>query len=172
MANEAGAILQERCQFWERKVFRKPDSAPLFRDVEGVELLLIRFAAYHEQRRRMMNAKQPLGELHPVLDWPILRLASAARMESDHRSFQRVAKRNGEISISRRRIKDRCWVGQFQTKLPQRLRQLSRGVLLLIDLRRTGQKFFGAATPDIAFEDSIRIEEVAQDEIEAGEVVA
>ena len=43
-------------------------------------------------------------------------------------------------------------------------------MLLLIDLRRTGQKFFGAATPDIAFEGSIGIEEVAQEEIEAGEV--
>ena len=44
------------------------------------------------------------------------------------------------------------------------------GVSLLLEY--SGQKFFGAATPDIAFEDSIRIEEVAQDEIEAGEVVA
>src|SRR3954469_11095220 len=53
----------------------------------------------------------------------------------------------------------------------QRPRQFSRGVFPSAEFRRARQEILGATAPDIFFEDLIGIEQVADDQFEAAEVI-
>jgi hypothetical protein len=91
-------------------------------------------------------------------------------MERDHLLRVAAPKRSDGVSIlavwknSRRRIAER------KTEQLKRSRQLEGGVLAVVELGRSRQELGGATTPHIRLENPIWIVEVAEDQIETGEV--
>ena len=75
-----------------------------------------------------------------------------------------------EIAIGGGWINSRATIFQAQPELFQRSRQLPRGMLVIAQLRGPRDEAFDSATLQVRFKSSIRIEEVAHDQVEPAEV--
>src|SRR5205809_7786985 len=65
-----------------------------------------------------------------------------------------------------------CQISDSYSELLHGLSELFRRGHARNNFRRTSQNIFGAASPQILFEDAVRIVEIAKDQIETGEIIA
>lgn len=85
--------------------------------------------------------------------------------------FAILQKTTGKLAIFCRWKNFGCQISDRYSELLQGLSELFRRGHARDNFRRTSQNIFGPASPQILFEDAVRIVEIAQDQIEAREIV-
>src|SRR5712692_5595598 len=112
-----------------------------------------------------------ISEVDPIFERPIFLFTAAAGMKRDDWSRAMAEKSARTLSIFGRRIKFRRQVIDAKTERLERPRKLSGRVLAVVDLRRAMNQIFYAASAQIYLKDAIGIVKIADDQIEAREIV-
>src|ERR1044071_6457155 len=93
-------------------------------------------------------------------------------MDCQDWDFTILQKITGKFPIFGRWKNSRHQISDIYSELLQGQSELFRRRHARDDFRPTSQNIFGAALPQILFEDAVRIVEIAEDQIEAREIVA
>ena len=102
---------------------------------------------------------------------PIFRFAPAARMNRDTKFLPVAAPEMLDRFAIRFGWKNpRGGIGERQAESREWTRQLTGGVIAVVELAHSREKIRCAGLSDVRFEDFVRIVEVTQDKIEAGKI--
>src|SRR6266581_2087926 len=110
MTDKHGALLEQRGHLWERQILRETNRALGPRFFELLRARFISFADNNKQCGRLHRLDEPVAELAPILQSPILPLASAARMKSQQRPGASFEKFLREYPIFLTRIEHRSGI--------------------------------------------------------------
>src|SRR5439155_13678641 len=106
-----------------------------------------------------------------VFERPIFPVASAAGVKRDQRPRKIAEKFLRTMSIFRGKINPRSEIACSQSEFFERSGKLTCGMLVIIDLCRPVDQIFDAASAQVVLKDSIRIVEIADDQIKTCEII-
>ena len=135
-------------------------------------MICVRFAGNDDDRSaKIFRREQTISEVDPIFERPIFLFAAAAGMKRDDWSRAMAEKSVGRVSILGRRIKLRRQIIDAKTESLEWPQKLSGCVLATLDLARAMNQIIYAAPAQIHLKDAIGIVKIADDQIEAREIV-
>ena len=150
-------------------MFREPNARISPDRFELPDLIFVGFTG-NDHERTVEISEEMISKLNPVLQRPILLVATASGMKRHHRSCQSSEKFSSTMSIFAGRIESWSKVGNWETEFFDWARELSRRMRTFFNLDRTAHNLSHAASAQIRFENQIRIVEIGEYEIELGEM--